>query len=515
MAEYVISQHHRSSIFQQFLSLFKLHPTATFSSSPTLKQELDTYWRTQVSMFILFVLQILCVPLQIIGNSLELLLNTLSVNGGFFGLMYLVLNRKPVKKPTDDPSIYYSLIGHLDWRTSLDRDLVVQHIGRSEINRSISKTLFPEENQGPLFMAELSVMSSKLAYENPQVIKRVVTKVWNMNFVAQYDCWNECQRRKSTGVFVFTDRDVDANVVVVAFRGTEPFNTYNWSTDFDFSWYKLPTLGRVHVGFLEALGLGDRNDLTTFAQIHRKLSRLDSMQPDESLSGLSEDVIADDEKLLAFDVVTKQVTDILQSNKNAKLYITGHSLGGALACLYSALLFCKQEDQVTDRIDGVYTYGQPRVGDKEFARYVDKKLCSPVNRYFRVVYCSDMVPRVPFDDHVSQFKHSGLCWYFDIFYSAKIMHEEPNKNYFSLLYLLPMEMYALWELIFSFFIAKIHGENYRESGSSTLFRLAGLLSPGVAAHSPVNYVNAVRLGLKARLLHINHSTPPPPFHPSN
>ncbi|KAJ7557289.1 hypothetical protein O6H91_05G120700 [Diphasiastrum complanatum] len=498
MAQFVISQHQNVNPWKMVLSLFKFRPTPALASSAALKQTLDSHWRTQLSLLILVVLQILSVPFRIIGRSVELLLNTLSVNGGLFRLVCLLLMGKPIKKPSDVPSQNYSFIGHVDWRTTLDGDLAVEHSGKSDkLYRIISGSLFPETKRGPLLMVELCVMSSKLAYENAEVIENVVTKKWKMNFVGQYNCWNECQRRKSTQVFVFTDRAEDANVLVVAFRGTEPFNTYDWSTDFDFSWYELPMLGRVHVGFLEALGLGDRNDLETFVQVQTKISEPQNSRPGDSFSGLSKDVIADEDKLIAFDVVTMKIKKILQSNKNARLYITGHSLGGALACLYPALLFCKQVDQVTDRIDGVYTFGQPRVGNKEFSRFVNEKLCSPDNRYFRVVYCNDMVPRVPFDDPVSQFKHSGLCWYFDSFYSGSIISEEPNKNYFSLLYVLPMEMIAIWELIFSFFIAKIHGDSYRESGSSTLFRVVGLLQPGAAAHSPVNYVNAVRLGIKA------------------
>ncbi|KAJ7556792.1 hypothetical protein O6H91_05G098900 [Diphasiastrum complanatum] len=56
-------------------------------------------------------------------------------------------------------------------------------------------------------------------------------------------------------VFMITNLAEDANVVLVAFGGTESFNNYDWSMDFDFSWYELPMLVRVHVGFLEALVL--------------------------------------------------------------------------------------------------------------------------------------------------------------------------------------------------------------------------------------------------------------------
>lgn len=40
----------------------------------------------------------------------------------------------------------------------------------------------------------------------------------------------------------------------------------------------------------------------------------------------------------------------------------------------------------------------------------------------------------------------------------------------------------------------IYGSEYKESLESVLFRLVGLFLPGISAHSPVNYVNSVRLG---------------------
>lgn len=39
-----------------------------------------------------------------------------------------------------------------------------------------------------------------------------------------------------------------------------------------------------------------------------------------------------------------------------------------------------------------------------------------------------------------------------------------------------------------------YGTQYKETSASIMFRVFGLLLPGVAAHSPCNYVNSVRLG---------------------
>jgi hypothetical protein len=65
-------------------------------------------------------------------------------------------------------------------------------------------------------------------------------------------------------VFIFADRAEDAKAIVIAWRGTEAFNAMDWSSDFDFSWYHLEGMGNVHVGFLEALGLANRDDVETF-----------------------------------------------------------------------------------------------------------------------------------------------------------------------------------------------------------------------------------------------------------
>ena len=72
--------------------------------------------------------------------------------------------------------------------------------------------------------------------------------------------WTEFLNKQSTQAFIFCDKAVDAKLVVVAFRGTGPFDADDWITDFDFSWYQLGSIGKIHVGFLEAMGLHDRSD---------------------------------------------------------------------------------------------------------------------------------------------------------------------------------------------------------------------------------------------------------------
>ncbi|XP_073394082.1 triacylglycerol lipase OBL1 isoform X1 [Physcomitrium patens] len=195
-------------------------------------------------------------------------------------------------------------------------------------------------------------MAAKLAYENPAVVKRVVKDIWKLNFVKFSECWNEQQQMVNTQAFIFTDKPKDANAVVVAFRGTEAFNAYDWSTDLDFTWVKLDRLGYVHQGFLEALGFISRKHPDTIERLNT--NAIESSEATEAreqaeatatrtpvtphrrskeeiekappISGLAQGIIDDPAKEQAYDAITKRVGLILNENPRAKLFITGHSL---------------------------------------------------------------------------------------------------------------------------------------------------------------------------------------------
>ena len=68
-------------------------------------------------------------------------------------------------------------------------------------------------------------------------------------------------------------------------------------------------------------------------------------------------------------------------------YIFGHSLGGALAIICALDL-----SMMNLPIAGVYTFGQPRVGDAAFAAHYNNELRDLT---FRVVNQNDIVPRTP------------------------------------------------------------------------------------------------------------------------
>lgn len=148
---------------------------------------------------------------------------------------------------------------------------------------------------------------------------------------------------------------------VIAFRGTK--NLVDWMTDLQatpvsFPWIFTsgPDVGDIHAGFGHAL-------VDAWGQIKDAIGNL-IPSPD----------IAPD------------------MPKQATLWLTGHSLGGALAVLAGAA-FSMWSGAPIRSVNGIYTFGQPRVGLFSFCGNYDHLLST---KTFRFVNNQDLVPRVPF-----------------------------------------------------------------------------------------------------------------------
>ena len=90
------------------------------------------------------------------------------------------------------------------------------------------------------------------------------------------------------------------------------------------------------------------------------------------------------------------------------VWLTGHSLGGAQAVLAAyRLAHCEEAGRPT--IGGVYTFGQPRVGNAALARSCSLELSQ---RIFRYVNSSDIVPLVPPSKPID-YEHFGNVGFFD------------------------------------------------------------------------------------------------------
>nr|PNR63305.1 hypothetical protein PHYPA_001730 [Physcomitrium patens] len=458
-------------------------------------------WQQITSLIVVQALQSCYRPLNWLGSIVEWTINFFLLNGGLFRLLFKLFTFQWGRIILPDPTAdnFLSCVGALDPRCDLYVD--TSRPGKASSTRA-DAVVFPDENVGSRSTADVCVMAAKLAYENPAVVKRVVKDIWKLNFVKFSECWNEQQQMVNTQAFIFTDKPKDANAVVVAFRGTEAFNAYDWSTDLDFTWVKLDRLGYVHQGFLEALGFISRKHPDTIERLNT--NAIESSEATEAreqaeatatrtpvtphrrskeeiekappISGLAQGIIDDPAKEQAYD---------------GQALHHGTLSGGALASLYATMLHHTGETEIASKIGAVYTFGQPRVGDQDFVNYANSKL---KGKFFRVVYCNDVVPRVPFDDIVMAYKHIGDCNYFNSVYNGIIVQEEPNRNY-SILWTIIVHLNAVWEIVQGlFFITLLYGNQFSESTVCLLFTILGLAIPGFAAHSPCNYVNSVRLG---------------------
>ncbi len=139
----------------------------------------------------------------------------------------------------------------------------------------------------------------------------------------------------STQVFICGNDEV----ILLVFKGTK--EPEDWQVNKDIKLIDGP-VGRVHRGFWKAL----------------------------------ESVWEDIEKTF------KSFYDNSQS-----IWVSGHSLGGALAMLAVSRLIDLEYE-----VNGLYTFGQPRVGDQDFADYLDAQMRT---RIFRFVNDEDIVTRVP------------------------------------------------------------------------------------------------------------------------
>lgn len=82
-----------------------------------------------------------------------------------------------------------------------------------------------------------------------------------------------------------------------------------------------------------------------------------------------------------------------------KIWVCGHSLGGAMATLIASRLeYVKSTD-----VDTLFTYGSPRAGGPIFSKWCDKHL-----NHQRHVNNNDVVPCVP---TVFRWRHNGNCVY--------------------------------------------------------------------------------------------------------
>ncbi|MGG1553940.1 lipase family protein [Paenibacillus ferrarius] len=89
-----------------------------------------------------------------------------------------------------------------------------------------------------------------------------------------------------------------------------------------------------------------------------------------------------------YESARKQILTVMRKlSAQKQVYLTGHSLGGALAALCAADLATNTKF----RSPAVYTFGSPRVGNPAFAKHFNLT----TGPHYRVYNRNDMVPALP------------------------------------------------------------------------------------------------------------------------
>lgn len=138
----------------------------------------------------------------------------------------------------------------------------------------------------------------------------------------------------------------EGSAIYVVFRGTDTI----------VEWIKDAELAQIPYGLIKDGGLTEEGFTTIYAGLHASL--------------------------------VQTIADLQQSGNYDTLYVTGHSLGGALAVLSAPAL--KQDTAFAKPI--LYTFAGPRAGNVRFA---EETYASRIETSFRVVNTNDIVPTLP------------------------------------------------------------------------------------------------------------------------
>ena len=206
----------------------------------------------------------------------------------------------------------------------------------------------------------LAIVAS-LVYEPEDKIRDKVS-AWGFDYFKFFD-------GKKTGTQGFLASKAD--MILLAFRGTEATKIKDVGSDAKIR--MKPELtdvvaeGKAHRGFQEAL------------------------------DDVWQDVLA--------EVRTQQQSQV------RPLWVTGHSLGAALATMATARLALAEQQAV----QGLYNFGSPRVFNTALAEAFDQQLLS---KCFRFVNNNDIVTRIPSPiptlAHLTdRYRHIGQLSYFD------------------------------------------------------------------------------------------------------
>lgn len=277
-----------------------------------------------------------------------------------------------------------------------------------KIGTTADRLFTPEKfniNEHPSMQDVFHIYLSKILYESPDQIKDQCEN-WGFD-PKSIDVLNYVQlaslKKYSFSTQVAVIQHIPSKSIIIAFRGTEPMDLLQWLTDASTNFLDMKNLPRefnlnenhpvkVHAGFYSALGLHDFN-------------------PSEPI-----DFARNINNTPIFIQLIRSIETFRRIHGECHITITGHSLGGGLASLFSfVLLSYGYESSIT----GVFTYGQPLVGNYSYAQILNDKLGSRLHRW--VNHC-DIVTRIPVIELPS------IAWYYARTPYSDALEEAANRK---------------------------------------------------------------------------------------
>jgi hypothetical protein len=199
-------------------------------------------------------------------------------------------------------------------------------------------------------------------------------------------------------------RSKDGRLAILCFRGTEPTNLINWLLNASTEKDPFGTIGYLHGGFY-------RNVLALWPHILCWITRtIEDVRP---CPDRAPPPCARDEPPPTKEDCPKKPLEAL--------YITGHSLGGAMAAIAAALCFGRDSEpgapniygRIRAKLRGIYTFGQPMIGDKAVAEWGRETFGSKLFTHrYRVDIAPRMLPRTmgSFEPFGRQYVSTRFGW---------------------------------------------------------------------------------------------------------
>lgn len=178
---------------------------------------------------------------------------------------------------------------------------------------------------------------------------------------------------KNDPPFGFVVSKTDKKDICVVFRGTKTFA----------EWFKDALIPLV------SYGNGENRENKILKVVQDSIEFISSPTPVENIDDFGRVTVGFRQIYMS---LRKEMLDALNScSKDSRVFVTGHSLGGALATLAIPDILHNTHFNNPDQVT-LYTFASPRCGDREFAiRFRDTGV-----RHWRIANTEDFVTMIPF-----------------------------------------------------------------------------------------------------------------------